>query len=256
MPQIELKGLYSDMQKEMISKLRVGAGAFEHSGTKGEDTELNWIEWFRAYFPKRYAVDKGVVIDHSGKQSEQIDLIIYDTQYSHFVFHHNDKLLIPAESIYAVFEVKQVLNKKHMDYARKKAASVRELQRTSVGIQHAGGVFTPKALHEIVAGVLTTKSDWAYPFEQYIVKYASPQNHMERLDIACCISNCTVVFDNNTFVEKYDENAHPTVKYCNKDTSLVYLLLGLLKKLQNIGTVPAIDFLKYSEGMDIKTYNT
>lgn len=60
---------------------------------------------------------------------------------------------------YAVFEIKQNLNKDHMEYAQEKAESVRSLIRSSAPIQHAGGQYKPKPLHEILAGVLTTKSD-------------------------------------------------------------------------------------------------
>lgn len=62
----------------MLQKLSTGANAFEHAGTKGDNSESNWISWFQEYLPNRYKVDKGIVIDLTGKQSEQIDLIIYD----------------------------------------------------------------------------------------------------------------------------------------------------------------------------------
>ena len=114
MQKINLSDLYTSMQQEMLQKLKSGTTAFLHPGTKGDNTEANWIEWFRAYLPKRYCVDKGVVIDSEGRQSEQIDLIIYDAQYSYLVFHQGESLLIPAESVYAVFEVKQNLNKQHI----------------------------------------------------------------------------------------------------------------------------------------------
>lgn len=105
MPEINLTTLYTEMQKEMLQKLNMGAKAVVHPGTKGDNTEANWISWFQEYLPNRYKVDKGIVIDSTGKQSEQIDLIIYDAQYSYMVFHQNETLLVPAESVYAVFEV-------------------------------------------------------------------------------------------------------------------------------------------------------
>lgn len=121
MPEIELTKLYAEMQKEMLQKLNTGANSVVHPGTKGDNTETNWIRWFQEYLPNRYKVDKGVVIDSTGKQSEQIDLIIYDAQYSYLVFKQNETLLIPAESVYAVFEVKQNLNKERIEYAGEKA---------------------------------------------------------------------------------------------------------------------------------------
>ena len=124
MPEIDLSGLYAEMQKEMLQKLQTGAFSVIHPGTKGDNTEANWIKWFQEYLPERYKVDKAIIIDSSGKQSQQIDLVIYDAQYSYLVFHQGDTKLIPAESVYAVFEVKQELNKEYIEAAGEKAKSV------------------------------------------------------------------------------------------------------------------------------------
>ncbi len=254
MPEIDLTTLYSGMQKEMLQKLSTGANAVVHSGTKGDNTESNWINWFQEYLPKRYKVDKGIVIDSTGKQSEQIDLIIYDAQYSYLVFRQNDTLLIPAESVYAVFEVKQNLNKERIEYAGAKAKSVRELLRTSAPIKHAGGEYPPKELHEILAGVLTTRCDWKLPIARMVVKHIRAREREERLDFVCCISNNTFVVENNTFMNQYDATSNPEILYCEENESLVYLLLNLLRRLRDIGTVPAIDFSKYAEKIPSSIY--
>lgn len=254
MDKLDFNELYKEMQNEMECRLCVGATAFHHPGTKGDETEDNWIDWLRNYLPKRYAVNRGIIIDSTGMQSDQIDIIVYDKQYSHFVFHHNDSLLIPVESVYAVFEVKQNINKDHLQYASEKAKSVRTLTRTSVPIQTASGELPAKPLHEIIAGILATKYDWAETAVQQVVKNNPVKDHINRLDIVCSLSGGTIITEGNTFVEEYDQNANPTIKFCNKEESLVYLLLSLLKKLQRIGTVPAIDFSKYATGIEICHY--
>ena len=53
-------------------------------------------------------------------------------------------LLIPAESVDAVVEVKQVLTRQHVRNAGLKIASVRRLKRTSVPVPFAGGCYPPK----------------------------------------------------------------------------------------------------------------
>ena len=254
MPEIDLTKLYAEMQKEMLQKLSTGANAFEHAGTKGDNSESNWISWFQEYLPNRYKVDKGIVIDSTGKQSEQIDLIIYDAQYSYLVFRQKETLLIPAESVYAVFEVKQNLNKNRIEYAGAKAKSVRALQRTSAPIKHAGGEYPPKELHEILAGVLTTRCDWKAPITDMVVKHVRARDREERLDFVCSISNNTFVVENNTFMKQYDETSDPEILYCGGNESLVYLLLNLLRRLRDIGTVPAIDFSKYAEKIASSRY--
>lgn len=256
MPDINLSAVYSGMQAEMQQILRTGATAFTHPGTKGDNTEINWITWFRKYLPTRYAIDKAIIIDSTGKCSDQIDLVIYDKQYSYLVFHQQDSKLIPAESVYAVFEVKQNLNKEHMEYGQEKAKSVRSLVRSSAPIQHAGGQYDPKPLHEILAGVLTTKSDWTNPIAPNVVKYINAGDRNKRLDFVCSISDNTFVVDNNIFTNQYDAAKTSTVRFCEKDDSLVFLLLNLLKRLQDIGTVPAIDYTKYASIIDSKLYKT
>lgn len=229
MESINLSTLYSNMQAEMLQTLRTGVTAFAHSGTKGDNTEVNWIEWFRKYLPARYAVDKAIIIDSNGKCSDQIDLVIYDTQYSYLVFQQQDSKLIPAES-------------------------VRTLFRSSAPIQHAGGQFDPKPLHEILAGILTTKSDWVAPIAPKVAQYVNSADHNKRLDFVCSISNNTFVVNNNIFGNQYEAGRTPTIHFCEKEQSLVFLLLNLLKRLQDIGTVPAIDYTKYADIIDSKYY--
>ena len=249
--QIELSKLYGNMQGELKKSLELGANAVRHSGTKGDNTEANWIQWFREHLPNRYKIDKGIIIDYTGKQSEQIDLIIYDAQYSYLVFHQNNTLVIPAESVYAVFEIKQRLNKRYIEEAQRKAKSVRILERTSAQITHVNGVSQPKKLHEILAGILTTKSDWKNTVERVMenIKKEDKEDRYKRLDFICSISNTTFVIENAIFVEQKEEKT--SISYCNsEEQSLVYLLLNLLRKLRDIGTVPAIDFEKYGQGIE------
>lgn len=254
MPKIELSELYCNIQDQMIASLNLSSSAVVHSGTKGDATENDWISFFRSYLPTRYKVDKGIVIDSDGNQSQQIDIIIYDNHYSYFVFHQDDTLLVPAESVYAVFEVKQNLNKEHIQYAGNKAKSVRELHRTSAPIKHAGGQYPPKELHEIISGLLTTTCDLKEPIQAKVVEYLNERNRNERLDLVCSINNCTFSVNNNVFLSEYDSEANYEILFCESDKSLIYLLLSLLKKLQDIGTVPAISFYDYEKPIDAKRY--
>lgn len=251
---IDLPQLYGAMQKEMLQKLNTGVVPLLHPGTRGDNTEANWIDWFRAYLPERYKVDKAIIIDSTGRESDQIDLVIYDAQYSYLVFRQGDTKLIPAESVYAIFEVKQDLTKEHIEYAGKKARSVRTLERTSAPIKHAGGEHDPKDLHEILAGILTTRSGWTAQIEKHVANYALGLAHEEHLDFVCSISDSTFVIDHNTFVKEYDPQKKPVMRFCGADESLVFLLLNVLRRLQYIGTVPAIDFSKYEEKILSATY--
>src|SRR3546814_17119907 len=72
------------------------------------------------------------VVDSRGVFSQQIAVIIHDRQYSPFVFTFKGTDVVPAESVYAVFEAKQELTADYIRYAGEKAAYVRRLHRTSL----------------------------------------------------------------------------------------------------------------------------
>ena len=131
---IELKSLFKGMQKQMIASLNAQS-FIQHPGTKGAVTENEWLHWLKNFLPSRYAADRAFVVDSEGRLSEQIDIVIYDKQYSPIIFNQNDALYITAESVYAVFEVKQELNSQTLSYASNKIASVRTLKRTSAKVR-------------------------------------------------------------------------------------------------------------------------
>ena len=102
-----LREVYKQIQLEMTSKLTVSNAAIHHNSEKGSSTEADWVNWCKIYLPKRYQVDKAFVVDSKDNFSDQIDMVIYDSQYSLLVFEHNGVKYIPAESVYCIFEIKQ-----------------------------------------------------------------------------------------------------------------------------------------------------
>src|SRR5882672_2058572 len=114
----------------MLASLRVSRGATKHPGAKGEAFEREWRLLLRRYLPRRYRVSKGFVVDHRGQMSHEIDVIVFDRHFSPFILDHEGIRVIPAESVYAVMEVKPSLNASTFNYAGRKAASVRKLLRT------------------------------------------------------------------------------------------------------------------------------
>jgi hypothetical protein len=96
----------------------------DHPVAKGDAREHGWRELLRRFFPDRYGVKSGFIIDASGNLSEQIDCIIYrkDTGIELYsVGHHT---VIPAEATFGAFEIKPIINKRTLDYAEKKATSI------------------------------------------------------------------------------------------------------------------------------------
>ena len=94
MKKTKLTELFAALQSEMISKASF-SNAFNHP--KGDNSEESWINWFNHYLPQRYKAAKATIIDSNGCISDQIDLVLYDAQYSYLAFNENGILYICRE---------------------------------------------------------------------------------------------------------------------------------------------------------------
>jgi hypothetical protein len=194
------------------------------------------------YLPKRYQAAKAFVLDADGNLSEQIDIVIFDRQYSPFLFSQDGACYVPAESVYALLEVKQDLNKENLEYAGSKAASIRNLRRTSAPIPHAGGTFEPRKLFPIMAGVLTLGNTWNPPFGDSFERVISQLPSEKRIDIGCALQF-------GAFDVQYVEGSKPQIEKDEKNT-LIFFFLRLLSRLQSLGTVPAIEINEYAKSLE------
>ena len=231
-----LSQLFKAKQAEMAAKL-LASQEMDHPSAKGNASEENWRELLRSYLPARYAVEGGFVIDADGMESQQIDLIIFDRQYSPLLFESGGVLYVPAECVYGVFEVKQFLNKQHVKYAAEKVASVRRLRRTSVSIVHAGGEFSPREPPRIVGGILCTGSVWRPALGEPLLEALTGLGEEHLLDIGCALQDGVFVTDRR--------GGHVKTTDSQDDLSLVFFIFWLLDLLQRMGTVPAIDYAEW-----------
>lgn len=136
--EIDLRKVFAGHEETLRAHLRTGANA-GHRGVQGDGNEQHWIELFERHLPRRYATTRAMVVDSRGGQSEQLDLVIYDRQYSPEFWEHGSHHYLPAESVYAIFEIKPELNREYLLYAGQKIASARRLHRTSTSFEWASG---------------------------------------------------------------------------------------------------------------------
>lgn len=234
---VNIEELFLGMQEELLAKLNTGK-KIKHAPTQGDDTEMNWISALSS-LPSRYAVDKGFVIDAGGALSEQMDVIVYDRYYSPIIFRRDSTLYIPAESVYAVFEVRPKLTKANIAYAGKKASSVRLLKRNSALVRQIDGSLKKKdILPPIIAGIIATESSWKEPFGTEFVAALGAVDTSSRLDIG-------VALKNGSFMCSYDKTGALTVGCSSADKSLISFFVGLTKQLQLLGNAPGIDLDAY-----------
>lgn len=252
---IDLKEMFAGLQIEMNAALNINRFAIRHQGSKGDATEDKWIEFFRTYLPKRYNVDKAMVIDHEGNVSQQIDIVLYDVFYTPFIFNHDGFKYIPAEGVYAVFEVKQDI-KNNIDYAGQKIESVRKLKRTSIPMICTGCTHPARPLSPILGGILTSTS--SYEQTSTIEDNLKKLTGMQSLDLCCCADKYSFFIEyDKSFAEfkgtetkeiqeRYGSRKITNVNFNNHpENSIFTFFLQLVQYLKLIGTVPAIDINAY-----------
>ncbi|MBB4041632.1 hypothetical protein GGR34_003310 [Microvirga flocculans] len=230
-----LERLLSDLHDDIQQRLARVRGSIGHSPSKGAASEAVWLELLQTYLPERYRADTAFVVDSEGAFSEQIDVVVYDRQYSPFIFKFEGQKVIPAESVYAVFEAKQSVNAAQVGYAQDKAASVRRLHRTSLPIPHAGGVYPPKPLPHILAGLLTLESDWKPAFGQPLADALDGVDAAGRLDLGCVAAHGHYAFDASARYSFVPEGRPATA-----------FLFELIARLQASATVPMVDIRAYA----------
>lgn len=230
LPQL-LAGLHDDIER----RLRTARASFGHPVVKGDASEGVWLELLGTYLPRRYQAAKAIVVDSTGTFSEQIDVVVFDRQYSPFIFHFQGQTVIPAESVYAVFEAKQSIDAGQVAYARKKVASVRRLHRTSLPIPHAGGTYPAKPLAHIFGGLLTFESDWNPPLGQPLTDALGRDDADSRLDLGCVAAHGLF---------GCDASGRQTTTPQGKAATA--FLLELIARLQTSATVPMIDVRAYA----------
>jgi hypothetical protein len=229
-----LSDLFADfhlkIERDLVSARKLG-----HPTDKGDASEAVWNDVLNQYLPKRYEARKGHVVDSTGAFSAQIDVIIHDRQYSPLVFRFKGTDVVPAESVYAVFEAKQHTTAEYVRYAMEKAATVRALHRTSLAVQTIDGRRDPKPLHHILAGILTLSSAWTPSLGDTLLGHLEQDIANGRLDLGC-------VADAGWFTRSADTK----YKLHSIDKAATRFLFELIGQLQSIGTAPMLDMRAYA----------
>ena len=266
---INLGELFAGLQNQMSAQLSTNRDFILHPGSKGDSLEETWIDWLRKYLPNRYSIDKAIVIDSTGQLSDQIDLVIYDQQYTPFVLTQNGIHYIPAEGVYAVFEVKPDLKGtvdvsggtiSYIEYAARKIESVRRLKRTSAKIIDRGKQYDPRPLTKIIGGILSSTNT--------VKRKTTIENHIKKhtglrgLDMGCSVDYGSFFIDHSgeedsqiqDFTERinayYNSRTINSIVFSPANISLITFFFQLMRYLQqSIGTVAAIDLNAYSKAV-------
>jgi hypothetical protein len=231
----------------LAKKLEQSVHSITHHGVMGEVNEQHFIEVLRRYLPRRYGVSRGIVIDSRGATSDQIDIVIYDPQYTPTILDQQEHRYVLAEAVYAVLEVKPEINRETLQYAADKARSVRVLERTSIPIVHSDQAkpTPPKALFPIIAGLVAINSGWkqglhSSSFRQGLAAHTGDAT----LSLGLALEDQAFTLAYETFDL---DLPHGELEFSGEACCLAWFLFTLLKRLQDLGTCPAVDWRRYRD---------
>lgn len=259
---IEISELFKGLQSQMVAQLSTNRDFIDHPGSKGDALENAWIEWLRKYLPNRYCVDKAIVIDHEGNTSQQLDIVIYDNWFTPFIFNQNGFYYIPAEGVYAVFEVKpdiqgNVGEKTYIEYAAEKIESVRMLKREAASFINGGVKIPPRPLTKIVGGILTSTNSFTHKNNDTLTDHIKALDNLKTIDLGCIADYGGFYVDyspdeeiklvgHDAYLKFYAERKFNKIKFSASNHSMVTFFMQLTRYLQQaIGTIPAINLNSY-----------
>jgi hypothetical protein len=237
-PAFNLHEAFAGEERQLLEALGTGRRVAGHAGVQGQGSEMRWHDMLGGVLPDRYRVCSAFVVDSTGAQSEQIDLAIVDRHFSPLFWNWGGHHYVPAESVYGVFEVKPEVNRDYVLYAGQKVASVRSLHRTSVSFGWAMGTMPPRGLPPILGGLLCGGSGWSPAFGEPFRQALGDVVEGGHLDLGC-------VLGDGSFEVAHGATA-AAILVGRPETALVSFTLTLLKRLQGVGSVPAIDYDAYA----------
>ena len=138
--------------KKMMFLARDAEDNITHDGLLGRFKEIFLNELLEPYLGPFMKACTGIVIDSFGKQSKQIDIIIYDSEIIPPALLKKEAGVIPVESVLATIEVKSTLKAGTLKDAVLNGISVKELN-------FHPSVIKTITLHNIPSYLFAFKSD-------------------------------------------------------------------------------------------------
>lgn len=138
---MDLQELVRSLSAELRENFEKRSRLISHRGEAGTAREEALKTMLQLYLPHRCGVDSGFVIDSDGNESNQIDIVIYDQNYSPIFEIVDEKRYFPCETVLAVGEVKTEINTRELEDSFEKIDSVKSLNRAGAKKMIGPGAF-------------------------------------------------------------------------------------------------------------------
>lgn len=96
---------YNDIESSIVKQLNIKVD--NHPLTAGYNREKIWLDLFRQIIPMKLAIKQGVfLIDSKRNVSKEVDIAVFDEQYTPYIFNYLNIHFIPIEAVAIVIQCK------------------------------------------------------------------------------------------------------------------------------------------------------
>ncbi|MDI6832656.1 MAG: hypothetical protein QMD02_02235 [Bacteroidales bacterium] len=100
-----IKSNYDELERSIVSQLLLETP--NHQLTTGTYRETIWMSLFKQIIPHKFSIKQGVfIMDSNGNTSAEVDLVIFDEQYTPYIFNYGEICFIPIEAVAVVIQCK------------------------------------------------------------------------------------------------------------------------------------------------------
>ncbi|WP_411343469.1 DUF6602 domain-containing protein [Paenibacillus sp. WLX1005] len=133
----KIKENYISWERSLVEQLQMASP--NHQLTTGGFREEVWMSMFKQMIPQKFSIARSVfIIDSQGRISDEVDLAIFDEQYTPYIFRQGVIKYIPIEAVAVVVQCKSESLKikplkKWLDSIVKLQTSLRGISRIMTG---------------------------------------------------------------------------------------------------------------------------
>jgi hypothetical protein len=93
---LDLGATFDNISKKMQLDFDEIRNVMRHPGEKGTSIEDTFREFLKKYFPNSLDISTGFIIDSSGNESRQLDVIISDGAKAPIFYEDSTKRILPV----------------------------------------------------------------------------------------------------------------------------------------------------------------
>jgi hypothetical protein len=200
-----------------------------------------WLQTISRQIPEGFRACMAHVVTSSGVFGGQFDVVIFDIRQIPWRFRFHGTLVVPIESVCAVFEVRHTITADCVVRFRKRVASIRDIWANTALNAHFGAKCSEVRFDRVLGGLLAFENTWSSEQDVLLLKSDSVNYQMEKIDIGCMVDSGLI-----------SSNVNGGIDIRRVDRPLDTFLKRLKSEIQKVTDGPEIDFRAYAGWLDVE----